>query len=85
MAFIFSKHALEQMKLRQIARSTVESILKKPDKILNQEGKKVYQAVRESDGKKYLFRIFVNSGKEPNLIITVYKTSKIDKYHEGKV
>jgi len=35
--------------------------------------------ISENDEKK-LLRIFVNTCKEPNLIITAYKTSKIDKY-----
>jgi len=28
----------------------------------------------------YLYRVFINHKKEPNLIITFYRTSKIKKY-----
>ena len=57
MEYIFSKHALEQMRLRQIKRATVESILKKPEKVISEGGERIYQAVKEVNGKKYLFRI----------------------------
>jgi hypothetical protein len=29
---------------------------------------------------KYLYRVFVNICKQPDLVITAYKTSKIEKY-----
>lgn len=81
MVFEFSKHALEQMQARGITRSVVKKVLDKPDKIKNEKGKKVYQSVIEKG--TYLIRIFVNVNKVPPLVITVYKTSKIKKYHES--
>ena len=83
MNFEFSKHALEQMELRKISKNVVEKILSKPEQIKDEEGKKVYQSIAENG--KYLIRIFVNDKKNPNLVITVYKTSKIRKYYEGKI
>jgi len=32
------------------------------------------------NSNNYLYRVFVNELKKPSVIITVYKTSKIDKY-----
>ena len=83
MKFKFSKHALEQMHLRQISRQTVEKILTKPEQKKRETGKTIYQSVVMRSGKIFLIRIFVNHLKNPNLIITVYKTSKIKKYYEG--
>ena len=83
MKFIFSKQALEQMHLRHISRQAVEKILAKPEQTMRESGKTIYQSVVVLSGKKYLIRIFVNHLKKPNLIITVYKTSKIKKYYEG--
>ena len=83
MKFKFSNHALEQIQLRQISRKTVDKILAKPEQTKRETGKTIYQSVVMLSGKKYLFRIFVNHLKNPNLIITVYKTSKIKKYYEG--
>lgn len=86
MSLIFSKHSLEQMEVRQIPQSIVEVVLANPDQILNLPDKKIYQSVVTADsGNKYLIRIFVNTIKHPNLIITVYKTSKISKYYESKI
>ncbi len=83
MNYIFSKHALEQMQLRGIRKSIVKDILTKPDQIKEEKGNKIYQSI-VSEGK-YLIRIFVDTDTEPNVVITVYKTSKISKYYEGKI
>ena len=80
MRFEFTRHALEQMELRQISKEVVENIMTNPNQTLHQDGSKVYQSITED--KKYLIRIFVN---ETNQVITVYKTSKISKYYEGKI
>lgn len=34
----------------------------------------------KSEARTYLVRVFVNILKKPNLVITVYRTSKVDKY-----
>lgn len=81
--FKFSNHALEQIKLRGISKEVVRKILLNPDQVVAEEGKKVYQSVVD-DGRS-LIRIFVNHKKNPKVIITVYKTSKIKKYYEGKI
>ncbi len=83
MKYIFSKHALEQMQLRGINRMTVEDTLTKPDQIIEKKGKKIYQSILSDNN--YLIRIFVNIKKKPNIVITVYKTSKISKYYENKI
>lgn len=83
MNFVFSKHALEQMELRKIPKDVVKKILANPQQIKAEGGKKVYQSIVE-DGN-YLIRIFVNQSKNPRIVITVYKTSKISKYYEDKI
>lgn len=40
----------------------------------------IYSKLLEENAKSYLFRVFVNIQKKPSVIITVYKTSKTDKY-----
>jgi len=77
----FSKHALLRMKQRGITENQVNKVIRKPDSIIEKGDRKIYQSLIESSqGKSYLLRVFVNTNKSPNLIITVYKTSKIDKY-----
>ena len=82
--FSISNHAKEQMEYRNISLELVMSVLTNPKQLLIEEGKKVYQSIinfgEEGD---YLVRVFVNIKKEPSNVITVYRTSKIDKYYEG--
>ena len=77
----FSRHALEQMGLRCISEELVQSIVKYPDSIINQdETVMIYSKLVIEKSKAYLYRVFINHLKRPALIITVYKTSKIEKY-----
>ena len=85
MEYIFSRHSLEQIELRNISKELIDEILDNPDVVLNYNGKKVYQSVISSQQKKYLIRVFVNASFKPMKIITVYKTSNIKKYYEGKI
>jgi hypothetical protein len=45
MKYIFSQHALEQMKLRSVSIETVENILAKPDQINAYEELTVFQSL----------------------------------------
>ena len=81
MDYHVSKHASYQFSLRNINLIVVTDILENPDRIIKQETcKHIYQKGIVENDKKYLYRIFVNVCKEPPLIITGYKTSKIEKY-----
>jgi len=81
MKFVFSKHALNRIKDRGITEEKVSAIINDPDTILKESDcKHIYQKVMEEENKKYLFRVFINICEHPDLIITAYKTSKIDKY-----
>jgi len=80
--YIISQHASEQMKKRGISNETVKNILSQPYQVINKVNYTIYQSIREENNKRYLYRVFVNTNKRPNAVITVYKTSKIHKYHE---
>ncbi|MBX2905978.1 MAG: DUF4258 domain-containing protein [Taibaiella sp.] len=81
----FSRHALEQMELRDISMEMVRFVLNKPAQVIREDNNVIYQSVVEQDNHKYLVRIFVNDHKKPNVVITAYKTSKISKYYEGEI
>ncbi|RYE29497.1 MAG: DUF4258 domain-containing protein [Sphingobacteriaceae bacterium] len=68
------------MNLRNISLKTVERIMENPDQIIEQENKLIYQSLVRKDNKDYLIRIFINHLVDSAVIITAYKTSKIDKY-----
>ena len=79
--FLLSKHALEQIELRNLTVSMVEAVLLNPDVIIEEmDGQLIYQSIIQRDSKNYLLRVFVNSHRIPNLVKTVYLTSKISKY-----
>ena len=77
--FQLSKHAIEQMHLRGISQAEIESVLKNPKQIIhdNDLHKTIYQGII---AQQFLLRIFIAIDKNPKLIITLYKTSKISKY-----
>ena len=81
---IFSKHAIAQMENRDISMETVLKVLENPNEIITSGDQIIYQSIIVlNNTKEYLVRIIVNSIKVPNMVITVYKTSKIQKYYEG--
>ena len=78
----FSKHALERIKIREIPINLAEKVLKEPQQIIDKGlHKKIYQSIFEFENKKsYLLRLFIIIDEEPNMVTTIYKTSKISKY-----
>jgi hypothetical protein len=87
LAFELSLHAIEQMESRNISQEVVFEVLNNPDHIeIEIEGQLVYQKiVKFEEEKPYLVRVFVNTNKTPNLVKTVYRTSKFLKYNESKI
>jgi len=86
MDFIFSKHAHEQMARRGINHETVKMVVSYPDQTIadNETPTKIiYQSLINEDNRMFLLRVFVDTDKQPNVIITVYKTTKISKYYES--
>ena len=83
MNYIFSKHAIEQAKIRSIPDRFIKEVVENPSNIVDyDECIKIYQSMIKLE-KPYLLRVFINTCKEPQVIITVYKTSKIEKYYES--
>ncbi|MGB3780271.1 MAG: DUF4258 domain-containing protein [Tunicatimonas sp.] len=80
--FVLSKHAKEQLAIRRIDQELVWKTVEKPQQEIEEgSGKKIYQSVVDDEGDvNYLIRVFVNVVKHPKMIITVYRTSKIQKY-----
>ena len=70
------------MDRRGIPGETVDVILSNPDQIVEEYGDaKAYQSIMDfGTGKDYLVRVIVDDTVVPGKVITVYRTSKIDKY-----
>jgi hypothetical protein len=85
MEFIFSKHADEQLINRSLDRNIVESVILNPEQILEDEYDadiSVYQSIVKEEDQLFLYRIFINTQLFPNVIVTLYRTTKIEKYYE---
>lgn len=79
--YSFSGHAQERMKSRGISDSMVLDVIRNPDRVIEESSCEIiFQKVLMEDQNKFMLRVFVNRCKEPDLIITAYKTTKIDKY-----
>lgn len=68
------------MKSREISSAEVMEVVKDPDSVINEPCKKIFQKKITKNNSLYLYRVFVNTCRDPELIITDYKTSKVEKY-----
>lgn len=76
----FSQHFLDQMQVRNISMSEVEDVLYNEHETVIEDELMIHQKIIILNGRTYLIRVFVNDKKQPPVAVTVYKTSKIDKY-----
>ena len=73
----FTKHALERMRIRSITKEEIIDTINNPEKQLNDSfGNIIAHKVK----KKYLLRVFYCNEEDSKVVITAYKTTKIDKY-----
>ena len=85
MDFRFSKHAEQEIIRRGIPREFVEQTLQQPQQVIHSgERKLTYQSKVSFGGRVFLLRAIVAHDVEPPLVVTVYRTTKIDKYWEEK-
>jgi hypothetical protein len=82
MRYVLSAHASQKLSLRGILPREVERVLVEPGQILEAPGVgQCYQSkFMASTGKMYLLRVFVNDAIDPAVVVTVYRTSQINKY-----
>jgi hypothetical protein len=74
-------HAQFEMRRRGIDAETVEYVLSAPEqRIPVRAGRDVLQSRLAFGGVTYLIRVFVDIDCVPAEVVTVYRTSKIDKY-----
>ena len=73
----FTRHALQQMQNRGIKKEEVIQTINDPEKLGKNSGNNLI--AEKSFGRK-LLRVFYRVEDEDKLIITAYKTSKVEKY-----
>ncbi|MEW6165955.1 MAG: DUF4258 domain-containing protein [Pseudomonadota bacterium] len=81
MDFILTEHARSEALRRQIPLEWIEAAMALPEQVQpGSNNRKVYQSRIVADGKNYLVRLIVEDWHRPPVVVTVYRTSKIEKY-----
>ena len=79
--FTVTPHAAVEMRRRGIDAASVRHVLETPEQRETvRKGRDVLQSRIEVEAKTYLLRVFVDIDRDPPEVVTVYRTSKIDKY-----
>lgn len=81
-AFVLTRHAVAEAARRSIPLDVVHAVASAPEQIVDGYGGLcVHQSMVEfGNGRRYLVRVVVNDAVEPGRIVTVYRTTKIEKY-----
>jgi len=80
-SYVVTPHAALEMQRRGISESVVKHVLSVPEQRESvRRGRDLLQSRIEFAGRVYLVRIFVDVDCEPAEVVTVYRTSKIEKY-----
>lgn len=79
--FILTPHALLGMQRRGLEATLLSQVLSAPEqREVVRPGRDLLQSRIDMDGKRYLLRVFVDVDKNPAEVVTVYRTSRIEKY-----
>jgi hypothetical protein len=81
MNYRLSKHAIEEIDKRGITAQQLDGVLQWPgQKVEEYAGLVCYQSRILMNGDHFLLRVIVNESHDPAVVVTAYRTSKIDKY-----
>ena len=81
MRYKLSDHARQEIERRGIPLALLEAVLEGPDQIVPERGAvKAYQSKSEIGGKMFFVRAIVDDSVDPAVIVTAYRTTKIEKY-----
>ena len=81
--YVFTEHALDQVRRRQLQLDEVRRVLRRPEQAFEvRPGRWVFQSRVAGHGSQpwVLMRVFVDVDREPAEVVTVYRTSKVGKY-----
>ena len=81
MRYKFSDHAQEEIERRRIPLAQEKAILEIPAQVVPERGVvKAHQSNSEIGGKIFLVRVIVDGSVDPAVVVTAYRTTKIEKY-----
>jgi len=79
----FTGHAKIEMRRRGITEADISAALSHPEQVDEvRSGRVIYQSkiAQGEPPKVYLLRVIVDLDRDPPAVVTVYRTSKVDKY-----
>ena len=85
MNILITEHADFEMQRRQIPLSLVQRVVQEPQQIVpSRKGRLIYQSrfFDEQEDKEMLLRVVLDIEGDDFWVVTVYKTSRIEKYWE---
>ncbi len=81
MTYRLSKHARQEIERRRIPLALLEAVIARPDQVITEKAAvKAHQSRCEIGGKMFLLRVLVDDSVEPAVVVTAYRTTKIEKY-----
>ena len=83
MKAVFSEHALFEMKRRGIEKESVKEVVERPQQEIPSRNNKIILQSKYLNGlqnKEMLLRVIGRKSGKDILIITAYKTSRIERY-----
>ncbi|MBF0123956.1 MAG: DUF4258 domain-containing protein [Magnetococcales bacterium] len=82
MRYRISQHASQEMQRRNISEEVVAQVLHGPQQVVVERNALIacQSQVYFEDGCLFLVRVIVNQEVDPAVVVTVYRTSKIEKY-----
>jgi hypothetical protein len=82
MKYRFSLHAEWELERRQIPAAWLDSVLNTPEQRIQSSAETEIRQSRfaTQDGRIYLLRAVVAVDRDPPVVVTVYRTSKVQKY-----
>jgi len=81
--FVLSEHARWRAERRGIGEATVSEVAAAPEQVIPvRPGREIRQSHWEDPAleKRYLVRVVVDTRADVDRVVTVYRSSKIDKY-----
>ncbi len=81
----FSDHVRLEIVRRDIPFEIVERVLNNPEQSVSEHGGLVAQQSRiELEGKQYLVRVIVAERPDATVVVTAYRTSRINRYWRSR-
>jgi hypothetical protein len=75
-------HAAEELKRRGIPRELLDDVMSSPQQVVPATGgRKAYQSKMDfGGGRMMMLRAIVDDCEDPPVVVTVYRTTKTEKY-----